>query len=102
MMIMDGSSLGDRLRAQRGRLYTQQQLADRAEVSVGIVRNLEQGNRNRASLASLHALADALDVSLADLLGPATIPEQAPDEGALALRQAVNSVHDLLLSLIHI
>ncbi len=96
MVIMDGNNLGDRLRAQRGRLYTQQQLADRAGVSVGIVRNLEQGNRNRASLASLHALADALDVSLADLLGPTTIPEQAPDEGALALRRAVNSVHDLL------
>lgn len=95
-MIMDSSGLGDRLRAQRGRLYTQRQLAERAGVSVGVVRNLEQGNRNRASLASLHALADALDMSLADLLGPTTIPEQAPDEGALALRHAVNSVHELL------
>lgn len=93
---MDSSGLGDRLRAQRGRLYTQRQLAERAGVSVGVVRNLEQGNRNRASLASLHALADALDMSLADLLGPTTIPEQAPDEGALALRHAVNSVHELL------
>lgn len=92
---MNETSLGDRLRAERGRLYTQRQLADRAGVSVGIVRNLEQGRRT-PSLSSLHALADALDMSLSDLLGPTTLPEQAPDEGAHALRQAVNSIHDLL------
>lgn len=91
---MADKMIGERLRELRGRLYTQRELAERAEVSVDLVRKLEQGARNSASVASLHRLAGALDVSLADLLGRGAMPEQ--DGGVTALRHAVAGVDDLL------
>ncbi|MBB5156116.1 helix-turn-helix domain-containing protein [Saccharopolyspora phatthalungensis] len=87
---MSGQSLGDRIRQLRGDLYTQRALADRAQISVEVVRNLEQGKRNTASVATLHKLARALDVTLAELLVPATIPEHDQDESVTALRHAVS------------
>ncbi|MBQ6640714.1 MAG: helix-turn-helix transcriptional regulator [Saccharopolyspora sp.] len=88
--------IGVRIRELRGRLYTQRQLAERAAVSVDLVRKLEQGTRNTASVASLHRIARALDVTLADLMGRATLPEQHQDEGVTALRFAVTGVDDLV------
>lgn len=93
---MSTRSLGERIRELRGKLYTQRELADRAGVSVDLVRKLEQGTRNTASVASLHKLARALDVTLADLVGRARLPEQNPAEGVTALRHAVSGVDDLL------
>ncbi|HEY3003649.1 MAG TPA: helix-turn-helix transcriptional regulator [Kribbellaceae bacterium] len=62
-------SIGDRLRKLRGeRGLTQEQLAERADVSVDLVKKLEQNARSSARLASLAALADALAVSPAELL----------------------------------
>ncbi len=89
-------SLGDRIRELRGRLYTQTELADRAHVSVDLVRKLEQGQRHTASVAKLHALARALDVSLADLMGRARLPEHDQDQGVTALRHAVSGIDDLI------
>lgn len=93
---MSPQALGDRIRTLRGKLYTQRELAERAEVSVDLVRKLEQGTRSTTSVASLHKLARALDVTLADLVGRARLPEQDTDEGVTALRFAVSSVDDLL------
>ncbi|WP_433871666.1 helix-turn-helix domain-containing protein [Saccharopolyspora sp. CA-218241] len=93
---MSSQSLGEHIKALRGRLYTQRELAERAGVSVDLVRKLEQGSRNTASVASLHRLARALDVSLADLIGRGHLPEQEQSEGVTALRHAVAGVDDLI------
>ncbi|QIZ38461.1 helix-turn-helix domain-containing protein [Saccharopolyspora sp. ASAGF58] len=91
-----GKAIGERIRELRGRLYTQRQLAERAGVSVDLVRKLEQGTRNTASVASLHRLARALDVTLADLMGRGSLPEHDQSEGVTALRFAVSGVDDLI------
>jgi transcriptional regulator with XRE-family HTH domain len=54
-----------RLRTERG--LTQDRLAERAALSVDIIKKLEQGIRATARVTTLIALADALDVTLADL-----------------------------------
>ncbi|PKW14792.1 helix-turn-helix domain-containing protein [Saccharopolyspora spinosa] len=94
--IEPGQPIGDRTRQLRGKLYTQRELADKAGLSVDLVRKLEQGTRTTASVASLHKLARALDVTLADLIGPARVPDQAPQEGAVELRHAVTDLDDLI------
>ena len=80
-----------RLRTLAG--LTQEQLAERAGVSVDVVRRLEQGSRPSARITSLYALAGALDVPLSVLLahpnvlaGEGTRPGH---EGVLALRAAL-------------
>lgn len=93
---MSTPSLGERIRELRGKLYTQRELAERAGISVDLIRKLEQGTRNTATVASLHKLARALDVTLADLVGRARLPEKDLDEGVTALRHAVSRVDDLL------
>ncbi|OON82212.1 helix-turn-helix domain-containing protein [Streptomyces tsukubensis] len=87
------------LRHRRG--LTQEQLAERAGVSVDVVRKLEQGRRRSARLATVNALARALDSEPSYLIGqPATFETRAePEENApsvLALRQAISPVADLL------
>ncbi|MGW6458523.1 helix-turn-helix domain-containing protein [Streptomyces sp. NPDC055078] len=94
--------MGDRLaelRLRRG--LTQEQLAERAELSVDVVRKLEQGRRKTARLSSINALARALDTEPSYLVGqPGTfeVPEAAGNgqPSVLALRQAVSPVADLL------
>lgn len=61
-------SIGERIRAFRDGWMTQQQLATRADVSVDLVRKLEQEQRHTASVPSLQALAAALDTDPATLL----------------------------------
>lgn len=43
---------------------TQEQLAERAHVSVDVIRRLEQGQRRTARIATLHAIAEALDTKV--------------------------------------
>ncbi|MGX1972132.1 helix-turn-helix domain-containing protein [Streptomyces kronopolitis] len=86
-----------RLRARRK--LTQEGLAERAGLSVDIVRKLEQGVRRTARLTTLNALARALDVEPSALVGqPATFEVRSEGEqpSVLALRQAVSPVSDLL------
>ncbi|WP_459548827.1 helix-turn-helix domain-containing protein [Nocardia sp. X0981] len=76
---------------------TQTQLADSAEVHPSLIRQLEQGKRQGASIASLHKIAKALDVDIADLVGKRYgIPSEDPDAGVVAIRRALNSVDDLM------
>ncbi|MEV0294469.1 helix-turn-helix domain-containing protein [Nocardia sp. NPDC050710] len=94
---MDDSSIGVRIRRFRGKALTQRQLADQAGVSVDLVRKLEQGGRQTASIASLQKLARALDVDIADLIGQRHgIPSGNPDAGIVAIRRALTPVDDLL------
>ncbi|MBF6472809.1 MULTISPECIES: helix-turn-helix domain-containing protein [Nocardia] len=94
---MDESSIGVRIRQFRGKALTQRQLADQAGVSVDLVRKLEQGGRQTASIASLQKIARALDVDIADLIGKRHgVPSTNPDSGIVAIRRALTPVDDLL------
>lgn len=83
--------LGDNIRtARRKRRMTQQDLADRAGVSVDLVGKLEQGQRSSARLDSLGKIAVALDMTLGELLGKAKGLAVGAENGeVLALRRAV-------------
>ncbi|MFE3557078.1 helix-turn-helix domain-containing protein [Streptomyces sp. NPDC059193] len=86
----------ERLKTLRGGM-TQEQLAEAASVSVGVVRKLERGGT--ASLPSLLSIADALGTDIAVLLG-----QQAPrrsmdrDERA-ALRTVSAATHDAAIGI---
>jgi transcriptional regulator with XRE-family HTH domain len=62
--------IGERIRALRTPTYTQDDLAAAAEVSVDVIRKLEQGRRHTASIGTLQRITRALDVDIAALLGP--------------------------------
>ncbi|GGM50708.1 transcriptional regulator [Longimycelium tulufanense] len=90
-------TIGERIRTLRGKLLTQQQLADMAQVSVALIRKLEQGRRHTASIGSLQRIARALDVDIAVLVGKrGSLPPSSPDEGVTAIRRALTPVDDLL------
>lgn len=70
-MRADPSAIGARirqLRLARSPRLTQEQLAERAGVSVDLISKLEQGQRHTARLGSLHKLANALGVEVSLLL----------------------------------
>ncbi|MGW4229815.1 helix-turn-helix domain-containing protein [Streptomyces sp. NPDC004980] len=94
------TGIGDRIALlRRRRKLTQEGLAERAGVSVDVVRKLEQGVRSTARLTTLNALARALDVEPSTLVGqPATFEVRGEQErpSVLSLRQAVAPVADLL------
>ncbi|GAA2603572.1 helix-turn-helix transcriptional regulator [Streptomyces axinellae] len=96
-----GTTIGDRLgRLRERRGLTQEQLAARAGVSVDVVRKLEQNRRLTARMATLNALAQALDVEVSVLVGAPAVFEPSPEgreePSLLLLRQAVSPVSDLL------
>ncbi|MCK7622906.1 helix-turn-helix transcriptional regulator [Streptomyces sp. RS10V-4] len=99
-LFHEGPGIGERIaRLRARRRLTQEGLAERAGLSVDIVRKLEQGVRRTARLTTLNALARALDVEPSALVGkPATFEVRADGEqpSVLALRQAVSPVADLL------
>jgi transcriptional regulator with XRE-family HTH domain len=61
---------------------TQEELADRANVSRDLVAKLEQGRRHSARLSSLASLARALDVELSALVGRAAAVLETEDSEA--------------------
>ncbi|MGH3810870.1 MAG: helix-turn-helix domain-containing protein [Pseudonocardiaceae bacterium] len=91
-------TIGERIRALRRRTYTQHDLAAAADVSVDVIRKLEQGRRHTASIATLARLARALGVDLAELLGPSH-PLGAASENesrVAAIRDVLTGVDELL------
>jgi transcriptional regulator with XRE-family HTH domain len=63
------SVLGQRIVVlRRRRDMKQRELAEAAEISVDVIRKLEQGQRQPARLETLTALANALDAPLAELV----------------------------------
>lgn len=95
--MADRTNLGARIRELRVEVFlTQRELADRAGVSVDLVRKLEHGTRQTASITSLQAIARALDVDIAQLLDKATpLPDSGPESGVVAIRRALTSVDSL-------
>lgn len=94
-------TIGARIKKLRGNTMTQQELADRSGVSISLIRALEQGQRETASVPSLHKLATALDTDTATLLGKTTTMPGAPDTGVMAVRRALTPVDDLLDEIVH-
>ncbi|MEV4271915.1 helix-turn-helix domain-containing protein [Micromonospora aurantiaca (nom. illeg.)] len=95
---MSDPTIGQKLKRHRkAAKLTQEQLAERAQVSIEIVRKLEQGARRSARMDTLHALARALGVATTALLGDATeaAARAEPDHRPLSLagiRRAVAPV----------
>ncbi|MFD7900108.1 helix-turn-helix domain-containing protein [Streptomyces sp. NPDC059743] len=85
--------LGDTLRRLRKLSgMTQEELSETSEVSVDVIRKLEQKRTLSARLPTLHALADGLGVELTSLLGdpPGARSEGDGDSPALvAVRRAI-------------
>ncbi|MCU4747743.1 MULTISPECIES: helix-turn-helix domain-containing protein [Streptomyces] len=90
---MAGEHLGDRLaRLRRMADLTQERLAERAGVSVDVVRKLEQRRKHSARLPTLHALARGLGVELTALLGdPPGVPStgEVDPPQLVAIRRAI-------------
>ena len=89
------TTIGDRIRSLREfRDLTQEELAERATVSVDTVRKLEQNIRQSARINTLRALARALDVQLERLLGQPTVTQELSDTGGglIALRDAIQDI----------
>lgn len=90
----DSGGLGERvalLRRRRG--LTQEDLAERAGVSVELVRKLEQGRRRSVRLGTLHGLARALDVQTAVLFdAPSPMDAKDPGPGVVGIRRALTPV----------
>src|SRR5437667_171795 len=64
-------TIGHKIARRRRRLgLTQEGLAERAGVSVSVIRKLEQGDRDTASLLTLRKIAQALDVTTVELFNP--------------------------------
>ncbi|MFD7720490.1 helix-turn-helix domain-containing protein [Streptomyces sp. NPDC059814] len=100
MEFHEEPGIGDRIaRLRLRRKLTQERLAERAGVSVDVVRKLEQGVRSTARLTTLNALARALDVEPSVLAGqPSTFEVRGEQDqpSVLALRQVLSPVADLL------
>lgn len=83
-----------RLRLQRTPKMTQREVAERAGVSVDLIKKLETGVKQTALLVSLHKIARALDVDVAMLLARPEPVEVADDNdgGVVAIRLAITAV----------
>jgi transcriptional regulator with XRE-family HTH domain len=70
---------------------TQEELAERSNVSVDVIRQLEQGRKHSARLPTLHALANGLGVELTTLLGdpPAVASCETDGPRFVAVRRAI-------------
>ncbi|HEU0086765.1 MAG TPA: helix-turn-helix transcriptional regulator [Pseudonocardiaceae bacterium] len=91
-------TVGDRIREFRRSRYTQVELAVAADVSVDVIRKLEQGRRLTASIGTLQRIARVLDVDVGELLGSSRpVPSSGPRQtSVMAIRDALTSVDDLL------
>lgn len=92
------TSLGARIKQLRTASgMSQRELSERAEISIELIRKLEQGQRQTASITSLQAIARALDVDISQMLGKSTpLPDADPNSGVLAIRRVLTSVDDLI------
>jgi transcriptional regulator with XRE-family HTH domain len=90
-----GGTIGYQLRRlRRIRGLTQEELADRADVSRDLVAKLEQGRRRTARIASLASLARALDVELSALVAR-PVPVLGPDGPGREWRASPEMAADL-------
>ncbi|MER8033359.1 helix-turn-helix transcriptional regulator [Streptomyces bauhiniae] len=82
------------LRLRRLASLTQEELSERSDVSVDVIRQLEQGRKHSARLPTLHALANGLGVELTTLLGDPPAVSSGENDGPrfVAMRRAVMPV----------
>ncbi len=99
---MDYSSLGARIRRERIlRGWTQEQLAEKANISLSFLGHIERGTR-KASLETLVALANVLDTSMDELLSgsltrkPRSCAGQLPGKKKTALQEILRTVEEAL------
>ncbi len=99
---MDYSSLGARIRRERIlRGWTQEHLAEKANISLSFLGHIERGTR-KASLETLVALANVLDVSMDGLLSESLTHKPHPYAGQLlgkkqtALQEILRTVEEAL------
>jgi transcriptional regulator with XRE-family HTH domain len=99
---MDYSSLGARIRRERIlRGWTQEQLAEKANISLSFLGHIERGTR-KASLETLVALANVLDASVDELLTGSLkhkarlFADQLPCKKQTALQEILRTVEDAL------
>lgn len=91
------NTIGARLReARRERGLTQEALAELAGMSSDVIGKLEQGQRETARITTLSRLANALGITLSDLLGRRERLETASAAGVLEVRNALLSPADIL------
>lgn len=79
-------------RLRRLASLTQEELAERSDVSVDVIRQLEQRRKHSARLPTLHALANGLGVELTTLLGdPPAVSATGENDGPrfVAVRRAI-------------
>ncbi|MEO7195259.1 MAG: helix-turn-helix transcriptional regulator [Pseudonocardiaceae bacterium] len=90
--------IGQRIRELRKPRFTQHDLAAAADVSVDVIRKLEQGRRHTASIGTLQRIARALDVDVAELFGRSQTTQETDDDQSPvgAIRDALTSVDELL------
>ena len=99
--MSDQPTIGDHLgRIRRQSTLTQEQLAERAGVSVETIRKLEQNERTSARMSTLGKLARALHVPTTALLGSAARAAADREPTALPLglvdvRRALTPIRDL-------
>ena len=90
-MDMDYKAIGKRVRAMRkARGYTQEQLAERADISFPFVGHIERGTRVM-SIKTLDSLARALDCSADYLLGNA---QEDSKDYLLALQRVADFIEE--------
>lgn len=99
---MDYSSLGARIRRERVlRGWTQEQLAEKAGISLSFLGHIERGTR-KASLETLVALCNALEVGMDALLAGSLTSKPGLHAGDLrgkkkiALQEILKSVEEAL------
>ncbi len=99
---MDYSSLGARIRRERIlRGWTQEQLAEKANISLSFLGHIERGTR-KASLETLVALANVLNASVDELLSgnltykPRLHASQLPGKKQTALQEILRTVEEAL------
>jgi transcriptional regulator with XRE-family HTH domain len=94
---MTEPTIGDRIRELRKPIYTQDDLAVAADVSVDVIRKLEQSRRLTISIPTLARIARALNIDIAALLGPSCPALPGKDQAQVAaIRDALTSVDALL------
>ena len=80
---------------RQSRRFTQEQLAERANLSYKFVGELERGRAN-PTLTTLASLSDALGVSLVDILGIDVAKPKLSPRQATQVREALESLEHLV------
>lgn len=93
------SPIGERLaRLRNFRGLTQEELAEKAGISVDVIRRLEQARRKTARWSTLTKLAKTLDVELSTLVTPPSLLERSHGDsksGLLEIRCALTASSEL-------